>query len=256
MTDTDAAAHKLFGPDIAYDESDTIQGVFNAVAATVNAGVVPQENTIFGNVIETYDSLREAGPGVKLHEIQSILSHEQALGQCRDFIKAHLPSASLVKTTSTAAAARALLDNPPNCAAIGSRLCASLFGLSILYESIQDDSANFTRFYIVTRDRDIPLPSWLPKNQPRRALIRILTQPSTSIAGPGISQLLAALKTNFKRIDRRPSRGSPTFRDVYFVELQDTNVEFEDGDAWSLESRRAVQRIEGAGGDARLIGIW
>lgn len=59
-------------------------------------GVVPQENTIFGNVIETYDNLRKPGmgfvrgdvtlevqhcllvqKGVKIHQIERILSHEQ-----------------------------------------------------------------------------------------------------------------------------------------------------------------------------------
>ena len=39
---------------------------------------------------------------------------------------------------STAAAARALLDSPPSCAAICSKLCASLFnGLDVLREGIQ-----------------------------------------------------------------------------------------------------------------------
>lgn len=59
--------------------------------------MVPQENSIFGNVVETYDLLREADlnnfirgeitlkiehclvvrKGVKLQDIQKVMSHEQ-----------------------------------------------------------------------------------------------------------------------------------------------------------------------------------
>lgn len=71
----------------------------------------------------------------------------QALGQCKKFIAKHLPSATLVKTTSTAAAARALLDNPPDCAAICSRVCASLYDdLLVLQEGIQDITSRFYNF--------------------------------------------------------------------------------------------------------------
>lgn len=49
-----------------------------------------------------------------------------------------------MKTTSTAAAAQALLDNPPNCAAVCSKICGTLFdGLAVLQEGIQDDTGVF-----------------------------------------------------------------------------------------------------------------
>lgn len=73
----------------------------------------------------------------------------QALGQCRGFITKNLPSATLVKTTSTAAAARALLENPLDCAAICSRVCASLYDdLLVLYEGIQDITRRFHPFVL------------------------------------------------------------------------------------------------------------
>lgn len=75
----------------------TCPGVFDSVASgQLDFGIVPQENTIFGGVIETYDALRQAGDtrvvgettlridhcllaksGVKLEDIRCVLSHEQ-----------------------------------------------------------------------------------------------------------------------------------------------------------------------------------
>lgn len=74
------------------------------------------------------------------------MSPLQALGQCRDFIAHKLPGAETIKTPSTAAAAKALLDNPPDCAAICSSICATLFeGLEILFTGIQNERC--TWFY-------------------------------------------------------------------------------------------------------------
>lgn len=152
----------------------------------VPIGVVPQENTIFGSVIETHDGLRRLNcgfvkgeitlqiqhcllvkEGVQLHEIESVLSHEQvrcapwspsdahstfkALGQCQDFLSAYLPNATRVKTPSTASAARSLLTSPRSCAAICSKVCATMFEeLEILREGIQDEPSTcisvFLRF--------------------------------------------------------------------------------------------------------------
>jgi prephenate dehydratase len=70
--------------------------IFGAVSSTAQLGVVPQENTIFGTVLETYDVLRKpvsgfirgevtlqiqhcllVRQGVELYDIQKVFSHEQ-----------------------------------------------------------------------------------------------------------------------------------------------------------------------------------
>lgn len=159
-------------------------GVFDALSPSTPLGVVPQENTIFGNVVETYDILRQSRAGervfvvgevtlqvqhcllvregVKLEQIDKVLSHEQvsqnkhdfqdltvdyqALGQCKGFLSKYLPSASLVKTPSTASAAKDVLSSSssPYCAAICSKLCATLFtGLEVLHEGVQDENSEY-----------------------------------------------------------------------------------------------------------------
>jgi hypothetical protein len=65
------------------------------------------------------------------------------LGQCRQFIAAHLPEAKLVSVASTAAAAAAIstqADAAADSAAICSKICLRLFAdLEILHEGIQDE---------------------------------------------------------------------------------------------------------------------
>lgn len=172
--------------------------MFNAVSSTVPLAVIPQENSIFGPVTETGDLLRlpvvgkdifitgetilsiqhclVVRKGVKLEQIQTILSHEQAsgfwflclqcltdefkaLGQCRNFISTNIPAASTVKMPSTAAAAQALLSAPnPNrdpfkCAAICSRIVVTIFnGLDVLREGIQDTEGKLNTVHCATTE--------------------------------------------------------------------------------------------------------
>lgn len=64
----------------------------------------------------------------------------QALGQCRKFLAEKLPLAQTIKMPSTAAAARALLNNPLDCAAICSSICATLYeGIEVLFTNIQNE---------------------------------------------------------------------------------------------------------------------
>ncbi|KAJ6547340.1 Prephenate dehydratase-domain-containing protein [Mycena capillaripes] len=255
----------------AYDRFD----VFNAVASqNTHAGVVPQENSIFGSVIETYDALRRQDVGfiqgeivlevqhcllvrrgVKHEDIQCIKSHEQALGQCRGFLARHFPSASLEKVASTAAAAQAVLTSS-DAAAICSRLCATVFdGLEILFEGIQDrDSAQFHAFLCANsgaRRRVAAAPCAVP--DPTRCLVRLSSRSDLESPAPAITQLLAALAMPVSRLDRRPRLESPVpFHDVYFAELE----RGDSGGPWPSDIEQSIDRVRAAGGEAELLGIW
>lgn len=70
--------------------------VFDSLSRTCEFGVIPQENSIFGSVIETYDMLRKPSTGfvcgelvlevqhcllvragVRLDQVEQVMSHEQ-----------------------------------------------------------------------------------------------------------------------------------------------------------------------------------
>ncbi|TFK30535.1 PDT-domain-containing protein [Coprinopsis marcescibilis] len=267
------AAHRFFGQSTRYEERATIKDVFRALcSSSTDFGVVPQENTIFGSVVETYDLLRDLDggfivgevtlridhcllvkPGVRLENIQTVLSHEQALGQCRLFLETHLPNAITEKTSSTAEAARLLLDRPPTHAAICSRVCATIFkGLVVLREAIQAESDNYTRFYVMAQERGLRHPQ--KTSEKRRALFRIPIWQSQTL---DIGAIMSTITLKIARIDRRPLAGTP-FDFVYLIEVGNRVgiCETADGEEWRGIVDRTLADLRKKGAVVDLIGVW
>ena len=141
--------------------------VFSAVQrGEVNYGVVPIENTAGGSIYEVYDRLGDTGcsivgehlvavrhcllarPGVKRADVREVCSHEQALRQCREFLRKE-PWTQAV-CSNTAEAARQTAASPrTDLAAIASRRAAQCYGLCVLEEDIQDRTDNVTRFVVI-----------------------------------------------------------------------------------------------------------
>lgn len=165
-TFSQTAAHARFGLAARYVESTSILGVFEAVAREeVRYGVVPVENSSEGSVSDALDGLLHHDACIvgeleldvmqsllssakSLTEVDTVYSHSQALGQCRQWLARNLPSARLVQTPSTAIAVREAATAPRS-AAIASRLAGELGGLPVLREPVNDDHDNRTRFVVL-----------------------------------------------------------------------------------------------------------
>lgn len=145
-----------------YDDiPDTISAI---VDRTVDIGVVPIENSIEGSVGITLDMLLENDLNIigeivvpiehcllskgSLSNIRVILSHPQALAQCRQFIKTNFENTDIRTTGSTSHAAK-LANEFEEMAAIASRESAQMYGLDILIPNIQDRKENHTRFIVI-----------------------------------------------------------------------------------------------------------
>jgi prephenate dehydratase len=148
----------------------------------VDLGFVPLENAIEGTVRDIIDSLvfefdlriqREvvldihlhlmAPPGTDLADVERVASIPMATAQCRTFLTEKLPTAELVATNSTAEAARLVGEHDPSMsarptAAIAPRLAATLYGLELLVEDVEDHPDNQTRFVSLARS-GIPAPT-------------------------------------------------------------------------------------------------
>ncbi|MBQ2845813.1 MAG: chorismate mutase, partial [Firmicutes bacterium] len=157
-----AAAEKLFEvPSIMYFSS--FEGVFNAVEKGLcQYGILPIENSSYGSVGAVYDLMQNynfhiakgirlrishnlmAKPGTKLADIKEIFSHEQAIGQCGEFLKG-LKDVKVTVCENTALAAKIVADSDRNdVAAISSMECLELYGLELLKKSIQTTDNNHT----------------------------------------------------------------------------------------------------------------
>lgn len=155
----------------------SIQDVIASVERReVDKGIVAIENSIEGSVNTTLDMLafdaellieKEivraishnliALPGIKKEEIELVISHPQATAQCRSFLMRELPQAKIGAAQSTAEAVSSVArGGDGRTAAIGTKLAAELYGLSIIDENIQDVAENKTRFVLIGRDQTPP----------------------------------------------------------------------------------------------------
>lgn len=132
-------------------------------------GILPIENSTYGTVNEVYDLMKNYRfhivrsiklkvdhsllvlPGTELSDIKEIFSHEQAIGQCSEFLKAH-PEIKVTVCGNTAAAAKLLRESGRHDAAsISSANCANLYGLKKLDTRVQNTDGNFTRFICISK---------------------------------------------------------------------------------------------------------
>ena len=198
------------------------EGVLEAVqAGRLDFGIVPVENSLEGAVTVVMDLLlhldvvivgelnvpiRHCLVGRGGEEVKVILSHPQALAQCRQYLREHYPLAEVRTTGSTSHAAR-LAQEFPEMAAIAGADTAEKYGLHILASEIQDAGDNVTRFIVAAKKmveatgRDkTSLIIDLDRDRPG-ALFSILVE----FAGRNI---------NLTRIESRPSRKG--LGDYYF----------------------------------------
>lgn len=137
-------------------------------AGTIDRGIFPIENSNGGIVLEAVHAMARhrftiermfeldvhhmlmVKPGVTAAHITCITSHDQALKQCRMYIKRMWGEADIVPYADTAKAAADLAAGvlPDTTAIIASRRAAELYGLEILEASVQDLKFNYTVFVV------------------------------------------------------------------------------------------------------------
>ena len=163
------AAVGFFGEDCRRDHVAVWEDIFAALRdGKADYGVLPIENSSTGSINQVYDLLAKYGGyivgeqtvrvnhclmaprGAGLDTLRAVYSHEQGLLQCGEYLKAH-PGWERTALRNTAAAAKYVADQgDPSKAAIGSRRCATLYGLDVLAEGINSNRENFTRFVVVS----------------------------------------------------------------------------------------------------------
>ena len=166
-TFTHQAAIERFGSSLRYSPQKTITDVFIEVSKhRADYGVVPVENSTEGVVTHTLDMFVDSDLKIvsqlvlpiqhclvghkNLASIKKLYVHPQALAQCRDWLRLHLPDVELIETTSNARSAE-LAAKDPRGGAIAGILAAEKYGVNLLETDIQDNSQNATRFLVLGR---------------------------------------------------------------------------------------------------------
>ena len=227
-TFTQEAALKHFGHSVETVPLGAIDEVFREVeAGNTHFGVVPIENSTEGVVNHTLDmflvsSLKICGEvALRVHQqllgrrtdmqgARRLVSHQQSLAQCREWLDAHLPNVERVAVASNAEAAR-LAAADETVLAIAGDSAAKLYGLNVLASKIEDRPDNTTRFLVIgnldagVTGRDKTTVLVAGKNRPG-ALHKLLAP----LARHGI---------NMTRIESRPSRRS-AWEYVFFIDVE------------------------------------
>lgn len=169
-----AACEKLFPiPSIMFMR--TFSQVFAAIdAGLCKYGVLPVENSNAGTVSAVYDLMIKhsfkivrsvrvkvdhnclMNPGGKLSDIKEIISHEQAINQCREFIKSLGPDVKVTYYKNTAEAAKYVAESGrTDICSLSSIKCSELYGLDVVKTAVQDSGNNYTRFIVISKDLEI-----------------------------------------------------------------------------------------------------
>lgn len=255
------AALNLYGQSSSYRGAETIEEVFGLVEKGIcDWGVVPIENSYEGSVNITLDLFYEYDLKINaefflrirhhllsrvedVKNIKRLYSHPMPIAQCRLWIKEHLAGIPVKEVASTSLAAKIAADES-GAAAIGSRLSAQTYELSILEENIEDQPDNITRFLVIGKTRQEAT------GKDKTSLLFFLRHVPGALHR--VLEPLAKRSVNLSRIESRPMK-TRNWEYLFFVDIegheQDRNV----GDALKeMEEYCAFMKLLGsypAGGE-------
>jgi len=225
---THQAAIKKFGNSVNYSSQTNFADVFDQVARKVaDYGVVPIENSTEGAVSHTLDLFVDSPlhicsqilmriehslmACVPRDQIKTLYSHPQVFGQCRAWILKNFPDADLVEVSSTTKAAQIAKEQAESgAAALGGPLAASMYGLQLLEERIQDSSTNTTRFWVIG-EKTCPSTG----NDRTSILFAIQDKPGSLVSA---LQAFDHCQINLSKIESRPSKRKE-WEYIFYVDL-------------------------------------
>ncbi len=232
----------LYDADAELVSAASLPAVIDVVhAGDAEEGIVPIENSLEGAVTFTADLLIQentlkikseivlpihhclmAKPGAALDNVEVVYSHPQSLGQCREYIQRRFPNATPMPSMSNSAAVVDMTQSAKPAVAIAGKRAASLFGVRILEERIEDNHSNATRFIVLSAQDSAPTGQdktsicfSFNADMPG-SLVSVLTE----FSGRGI---------NLNKIESRPTRVSLG----RYIFLADVDGHRQDGDVGS-----------------------
>ena len=226
----------------------------------VDEAVVPIENSLAGTVIEVVDFLIASEksqikdefllpidhclitrPGVRLSDIRVVVSKQEALTQCRQFLARELRFAEQVPATSTALAVVDLKEADDRTAAIGPRRAAELAGLPVLAHGIQDRKNNVTRFAVLASS------SMPPSGSDKTTIAFDFAKPDAPGLVYGAMRPFADRGINLTKIESRPT-GTGMGNYIFLLDLE--------GHIDDPHVQQAITELQGHTSTFKVLGAY
>lgn len=232
------ASAKKFGSSVEHVAVTDIAAVFKEVdRGHADLGLAPIENSTVGGIIESMDAFLEnrsltivAEVLIAIHshllancapeEVKMVYSKGEALNQCRQWLTATLPHVQRMAVASSSRAAE-MAASEKGAAAIGSTLAAELYNLKVLFNNIEDNPNNVTRFFVIGKSHHAPRPT----GDDKTAIIFTTAHKAGALVD--VLDVFRKFNINLTNIDTRPSQ-KRNFEYYFFTDLvghiEDKNV--------------------------------
>lgn len=253
------AACKLFPKSrkLAYPNFDA---AYNAcVSGECDCVVLPIENSYNGEVGAVTDlmlsgELKVNGvvdvdithcllgvKGASISDIKRVVSHPQALAQCRGYIRSHGFSEDEFENTALAAESVAERGDK-SVAAIASEEAAKLFGLEVIEKNINESRTNTTRFAVFSRAEHKH-----ESNEPGIYSIMLFTVKNEAGALAKALDIIGKHNFNMRTLRSRPVKDA-MWQYYFYIEAE--------GNINSKEGRRMLEDLEEYCDRVKFVGSY
>ena len=220
-------------------------------------GLFPVENTTTGIITRTYDYFQfykvyAVGEivipisqnligfsGTDINDISEVYSHPEALSQCQNLFMKN-PKMNPTVYDDTALAVKFVKESGDvHKAAIASELAASIYGMEILKENVNDNDANMTRFLCVGNKEEYP------DDGNKISIMMVLNHvPGALYHALGV---FASKNINVVKLESRPIKGK-VFEYCFYLDFT--------GNLNNPDVREVLRRLEYDCLDVRIIGAY
>ncbi|MBQ3301240.1 MAG: chorismate mutase [Eggerthellaceae bacterium] len=253
------AAKRIFPNGTPVSHTSFEEAYEAVVSGSCDVAVLPIENSYAGEVGQVLDlmfagSLYVNGvydfpivqnlmgmPDAHLEDVKTVISHPQALAQCRNYIADR--GLEEIGASNTAVAAQEVAKrNDPSLAAIANDETAKLYGLKILDHDINESRTNTTRFAVFSRAENR---STAEKDSDAFLLLFTVKDEAGGLAKA--LNVISVYNFNMRVLRSRPMKDLPWH--YYFY------VEAEGNDA-SENGQRMISALQGICPHVKVVGRY
>ena len=254
---SEEAAVKLLGEGITLVPRPTFDSLFTAISdKSADYVLAPIENSIAGFVHPSFDQLLDSKlfiigeviipishcligcPGSSFEMVATVESHPVALDQCRRFLAANPQIKRIAAEDTAGSVARVIAQGDLTRTAIAGWRAAEKYGGMILREHLEDSSENYTRFLLLSPDKDFA------KDADQLSLV--IELPHQPGALHSALEPFARRGIDLLKIEGRPVKGRP-WEYCFYLDVRGSTSDAEVVDTLNeLKRNRVETRILGA----------